>query len=88
MSYRIELSEKCAKVLDKMLTKDKHNFGILITHIKNLEQNPEYFGKPLTGNMAGLWSYRVGNFRIIYQIQNKEKVVFIITIGHRREVYE
>jgi len=51
-------------------------------------QNPDHLGKPLAGNLKGLWSYRVGAFRIIYQIQREGRVVFIVTIGHRRDVYE
>ena len=88
MVYRIELSEKTVKFLDSAQSKDKHNFEILISHLKNLEQNPERYGKPLTGNLKGLWSYRVGNFRIIFQMQNLNKIVFIITIRHRRDVYD
>lgn len=88
MSYKIELSEKTAKILDKMQSKDKHNFEMMIEHLKNLEQGPEHFGKPLTGNLKGLWSYRTGDFRIIYQIQKLSRIVFVITIGHRKGVYE
>jgi|TARA_B100001971_G_C18053148_1_gene463937 mRNA interferase RelE/StbE len=88
MSYKIELSEKTAKFLDKMQSKDQHNFDIVIKHLKNLELDPEHFGKALTGNLKGLWSYRTGDFRIIYQIQKEYKLVFIATIGHRRGIYE
>ena len=88
MTYKVELSEKSAKILDKMRSRDKYNFGIVIEHLRNLEQDTEHFGKPLTGNLKGLWSYRAGNFRIIYQIQKESDIAFIITIGHRRGVYE
>ncbi len=88
MIYKVELSEKSAKILDKMQGKDKHNFDMIIEHLKNLEQEPDNFGKPLTGNLRGLWSYRTGDFRIIYQIQKERSIVFVITIGHRRGVYD
>ena len=71
-----------------MQIKDKSNFEMVIRHIRNLEQEPEHFGKPLTGNLKGLWSYRIGGFRIIYQIQEKYKIVFIVTIGRRRDIYD
>ena len=88
MNFKVELSEKSAKILDKMQSKDKTNFDMVIAHLRNLEQDPEHFGKSLTGNLKGLWSYRAGNFRIIYQIQKESDIAFIITIGHRRGVYE
>ena len=88
MAYKAELSEKSAKILDKMQSKDKPNFDIIIWHLKNLEREPEHFGKPLTGSLKGLWSYRIGDFRVIYQIQKENSIVFIITIGHRRCVYD
>ena len=72
---------------DKIKSKDKHSFQVVINHLRNLENNPEHFGKPLTGNLRGLWSYRTGDFRIIYEMQKASKVVFIITIGHRRNIY-
>jgi len=86
--YKVELSEKSVKILDKMQSKDKHNFQRVVEGLRNLEQDPEYFGKPPIGNLKGLWSYRTGDFRIIYQIHKESKIVFVVTIGHRGHVYD
>ena len=51
-------------------------------------KNPRHFGEPLKANRAGLWRYRVGDFRVICEIQDDRLVVLAITIGHRREVYK
>ena len=88
MTYAVELSEKCVKALNKLERKDKASYELVIKHLKKLEQNPEYFGKPLTGALSGLWSCRAGFLRIIYQIKDDAKVVFVVTIGHRKNVYE
>lgn len=88
MNYEVKLSEKTIKFLDKTKNKDKQNFEVIINHLRNLEQNPEHFGKPLVGKLKGLRSYRVGNFRIIYQTQKVNKIVFIVTIGPKRSIYE
>lgn len=88
MAHKAELSDKSAKMLDKIRSKDNTNFEIIIGHLRNLEQNPEHFGKPLTGNLKGLWSCRAGDFRIICQLQKESKTVFVVAIGHRRGVYE
>jgi len=45
-------------------------------------------GEPLQGELSKYWKYRVRRFRIVYQIDRKARLVRIISIGHRREVYE
>ncbi len=44
-------------------------------------------GKPLQGDLAGSRSYRVGDYRIVYQVLGKQQVLGVIRIDHRREVY-
>lgn len=51
-------------------------------------KNPRHFGEPLKANKAGLWRYRVGDYRIICEIQDERLVVVAIAIGHRRDVYK
>ncbi|MFP5385742.1 MAG: type II toxin-antitoxin system RelE family toxin [Bacteriovoracia bacterium] len=53
-----------------------------------LMTDPLKFGVPLRRNLSGLFKLRVGDFRIIYQINNSEVVVLIVAVGHRREVYK
>ncbi|MCK5378108.1 MAG: type II toxin-antitoxin system RelE/ParE family toxin [Acidobacteria bacterium] len=50
-------------------------------------KNPRHFGEPLRGDLAGLWRYRVGDFRIICEIQEQHLVVLALAVGHRRKVY-
>jgi len=50
-------------------------------------KNPRHFGEPLRGEMAGFWRYRVGNYRIICEIQDEQLIVIALAVGHRREVY-
>ena len=50
-------------------------------------ENPRRFGKALTGGLAGLWRYRVRDYRIICQIEDREVTVLVLDIGHRREIY-
>jgi mRNA interferase RelE/StbE len=45
-------------------------------------------GEPLKENMAGLWRYRVGDYRLICEIQNDVLQVLVINIGHRKDVYK
>lgn len=49
--------------------------------------DPRRFGHALTGDLKGLWRYRVGDYRIVAQVEDDRFVVLVVTIGHRREVY-
>jgi mRNA interferase RelE/StbE len=51
------------------------------------EEDPRRFGKGLKADLAGLWRYRVGDYRILCQIQDHELIVLVVSVGHRREVY-
>ena len=54
---------------------------------KELLVNPRS-GKRLKGNDGVLWSHRVGDYRIIYTFGDKELVVLVVRVGHRKEVYK
>lgn len=49
--------------------------------------DPRRFGKGLKADLAGLWRYRVGDYRILCQIRDAELVVLVVAAGHRRDVY-
>jgi mRNA interferase RelE/StbE len=50
-------------------------------------ESPRRFGKALKADLSGLWRYRLGDYRIICQIQDHELIVLVVTVGHRRQVY-
>jgi mRNA interferase RelE/StbE len=52
------------------------------------KENPRAFGKALKGNRNGYWRYRVGDFRIICDIQDEECIVLALETGHRKEIYK
>jgi mRNA interferase RelE/StbE len=49
--------------------------------------NPRQFGKPLRHDMAGYWSYRVGDYRVVCLLEHERLVIAVISVAHRREVY-
>lgn len=51
------------------------------------EGDPRRFGKGLKADLAGLWRYRVGDYRILCQIRDGELLVLVVAVGHRRDVY-
>jgi mRNA interferase RelE/StbE len=50
--------------------------------------DPRAFGKPLKGELKGLWRYRVEDYRILAQIEDHILVVTVVTVGHRSDVYD
>jgi mRNA interferase RelE/StbE len=50
--------------------------------------DPRQFGKPLRMNLAGLWRYRVGSYRLICRNEEHRLIVLVLKVGHRRDVYE
>ena len=55
--------------------------------IERLAQKPD-IGKRLTDELSDYWSYRTGDYRIIYQIHHKQVLVLIVTVGNRKEIYK
>jgi mRNA interferase RelE/StbE len=57
---------------------------------EQLEQNPRFHPniKPLKGDFAGYYRYRIGDYRVIYEVDDETNQVIVNTIAHRSEVYE
>ncbi len=55
--------------------------------LERLAEEPRA-GKPLHGELSPWWSFRVGDYRIVYEICESEIVVLVVMVGHRREIYE
>ena len=84
MRYTVRMDSRTRKTLDR-LPGDMH--GRVVRKLEALEENPRPFGvEKLTGPEV-LYRVRVGDWRIVYSIRDRELVVIVIRIGHRREVY-
>lgn len=59
----------------------------ILKKIKKLEENP-FIGKPLVGNLSGLWKLRFDKYRAIYEIKEQELIIFVLNIGHRKNIYD
>ena len=85
--FRVEFSDRALKSLKKL---DKFTATLITAWIKkNLEgcADPRQLGKPLVASRSGEWRYRVGDYRILAEIQDSRLIVFLLNIGHRRHVY-
>jgi len=50
--------------------------------------NPRNFGRGLVGDKAGLWRYRIGDYRVVCQLEDDQLIVLIVSVGHRKEIYD
>ena len=88
MSYSVETTSRFDKEFKKL---DRYTQRMIKAWIeKNLEgcTNPRQHGKGLTANRNGQWRYRIGEYRLICQIEDDRIVILALNIGHRREVYD
>lgn len=88
MIYKVEFSEEGKKNLKKL---DSFSQKLIMKWIhKNLldTTNPRIHGKELKGDLKGFWRYRVGDYRIIADIQDDIVTILVVKIGHRREIYD
>jgi mRNA interferase RelE/StbE len=84
MSYTVRMEARVRRTLDR-LPGDLH--ARMIRKLDALEENPRLFGAEKLQGSEDLYRVRVGDWRIVYAIRDRELVVIIIRIGHRREVY-
>lgn len=87
-SYSVDYTEKALKQLKKL---DMFTRKQIISWIeKNLIgcEDPRRKGKGLTANHSGEWRYRVGNYRILADIQDNIVTVLVLQVGHRSKIYE
>ncbi len=84
--YEIVMLEPVEKELAKL--RDKKLLMRLIDAIDALQENPRPHGcKPLKGTHKGKYRIRVGEWRIIYQIEDQKLIIAIIWVGDRKDVY-
>lgn len=86
--YKVRYTSLAIKQLKKL---DKYTRKLIYAWIdKNLQdcENPRIHRKELVENRSGQWRYRVGNYRIIADIQEKEVVILVLEVGHRKDIYE
>ena len=82
--YRILITSQARKELKKI--KKKYQQAI-VEILVELQENPRS-GKPLTRELTGKFSYKVGVYIIIYTINDLDKTIHILTAGHRSSVYK
>lgn len=87
MAWAIEVADSAIKTLRKTDPHTRRRIWAAVQEIADLE-DPRSRGKGLTGNLRGLWRYRVGDWRIICDINDGHLTIIVIDVGHRSRIYE
>lgn len=87
MRYSVETTVRFDREFKKL---DKYTQRMLKSWIiKNLEgcSDPRQHGRGLTANRSGQWRYRIGDYRLICEIEDDKLIILALSVGHRRDVY-
>jgi len=87
MKYQVVYEKRALKSLLRL---DQGQQRIILAWIeKNLvdTEEPKKYGKALKGNLKEYWRYRVGNYRILAEIDDGEITIVIFNIDHRKDIY-
>jgi mRNA interferase RelE/StbE len=85
LAWRIELTDTATKQLSKLGKVDAKRIAAFLR--ERIVDDPRASGKALTGPLGGLWRYRVGDYRLVCEIQDAVLCVLVVKIGNRREIY-
>ena len=86
-AWRVEFDADAARDLRKLGHEARRAILKYLRERIATTENPRRFGHALTGDLKGLWRYRVGDYRIVADIRDHEILVMVVTVGHRRNVY-
>lgn len=82
-TYKVLLKKSAAKELEKVPEKDRKK---IIKNIRDLSLDPRPQG---VKKLSGQEKYRIrqGNYRILYQIVDEELIIYVVGVGHRRDIF-
>lgn len=82
--YELRIYKHARREIKKM---PRRYQNALLDGLNEIRENP-FSGKPLVRKLVGKYSYRIGIYRIIYKVNKKDKIISVLTAGHRSGVYQ
>ncbi len=86
MAWTLEISDAARCQFKKIDRKQADRITLVLIDIAASDA-PRQRGMAMTGNYAGHWRYRFGDYRAIAMIEDRRMPILVLTVGHRREVY-
>jgi len=86
--WAVEFDDRARRELRKLDIETQRGILRFLRERISGSPDPKQFGKPLRLGLAGLWRYRVGDYRLICRFEECRLVVLVIKVGHRSRVYD
>jgi mRNA interferase RelE/StbE len=87
LAWRVEFDYRAKRELDKLDRPAKERIARFLRERIATDEDPRRAGEALRGDKATLWKYRIGDYRLICDIQDYRVTVLVLAVGHRREIY-
>ena len=87
MAWKVEVSPTATRQIAKLARTAQAQIYRYLTDKIQSSKDPRQLGKALHGDKRGLWRYRVGDYRLICDLQDERLIVLVLIVGHRKDVY-
>ena len=87
MAWKIEFVPAAAKDLKKLGRSEAARVIATVERRIATLENPRQLGSALSGDLSGLWRWRIGDYRIVARIEDERITILVVRVSHRREVY-
>ncbi len=87
LTWKVEFESSAKKELKLLDNTAKTNILRYMRERIATDKDPRRFGDPLGKDLTGLWRYRIGNYRVVCDIQDEKILVLVVRVAHRRKVY-
>ncbi len=85
--WAVEFKPSAFKDLKKVDRKIQAQIFHFLDRLVEDHETPRSIGLPMQGKSKGFWRYRVGDYRLICEIQDHKLIILILAVGHRKEIY-
>ncbi len=87
MAWRIEITRTATRQITKLDRQAQNSILDFLRERLATAENPRQWGRALQGEKRGLWRYRIGDYRLICDIQDEKITILVLELGHRKDVY-
>ena len=87
MACKIAFIRSALKEFNSLDNSVKRQMQVFLDKLSEMD-DPRSAGAPLKANLATLWRYRVGDYRIVAEIEDEKLLVLVLAVAHRRDVYK